>query len=240
MRISMRSVKKRIFLLLAFSLLMSGSISDRVLAAQARQNNRTIRDVETRTTKPTEDNNYFYDWNVYYQSGYGIPNCTCYAYGRAYEVLGTRPKLCTGDAASYYAYNKIFGPYDYGQVPKAGSIGVFGGGIAGDGHVIFVERVNQDGTIDVTDSNYIYSGGYDESLAFRYITNITPETRWPHLNFLGYIYVAADDSDKSTGVVGNSDKSLSKEAYFGYKIMDLNSGVSFGFLDRKEENNRLE
>lgn len=24
---------------------------------------------------------YWYSDNIYYQSGYGMPNCTCYAYG---------------------------------------------------------------------------------------------------------------------------------------------------------------
>ena len=40
-----------------------------------------------RLTAPTTDNRFYYKDNVFYKSGYGMPNCTCYAWGRFYELL---------------------------------------------------------------------------------------------------------------------------------------------------------
>ena len=33
------------------------------------------------------NNPKWYSDNPFYQSGYGMPNCTCYAWGRFWEVL---------------------------------------------------------------------------------------------------------------------------------------------------------
>ena len=32
------------------------------------------------------NNFYWYSDNPFYQSNYGLPNCTCYAYGRFWEI----------------------------------------------------------------------------------------------------------------------------------------------------------
>lgn len=237
MREKMKNGKKGIAVILSLCIVMAGAASDKAMAAKANEHVKTIKDVEARTTKPSEENKYFYDWNVYYQSGYGIPNCTCYVYGRTYEVTGLRPALCTGDASSYYSYNKYFGPYEYGENPRPGSIGVFTGGSEGDGHVVFVESVNPNGTVNISESNW--GADPNGNRAFKYLTYINPYTQWPGLNFQGYLYVATGDSNGAVGIVGNSNKTLSKEAYLGYKIMDLSAGVSYGFMDRKEENNKL-
>ena len=40
---------------------------------------------------PKKTNTYYYsDDNIFYKYGYGMPNCTCYAWGRAYEILGKK------------------------------------------------------------------------------------------------------------------------------------------------------
>ena len=73
-------------------------------------------------------------------------NCTAYCWGRACEVYGrsVANKLPTCDAGGWYA--KWNG--NKGQTPKAGSIAVW------DGHVAFVERVNSDGSIFLSQSGY--------------------------------------------------------------------------------------
>ena len=38
-----------------------------------------------RLTVPSKNNKYYYSNNVFYKSGYGMPNCTCYAWGRFLE-----------------------------------------------------------------------------------------------------------------------------------------------------------
>ena len=76
-----------------------------------------------RPSAPASTNKYYYsDLNVFYKYGYGMPNCTAYAYGRAYEILKTEPKLSWGNAEQWYGYNKSNGYYSYGKTPKLGAI----------------------------------------------------------------------------------------------------------------------
>ena len=94
-----------------------------------------------RLSAPSSSNKYYYsNLNVFYKYGYGMPNCTAYAYGRAYEILGSEPKLSWNNAEQWYGYNKSNGYYKYGQTPKVGAIACWsynGGG----GHVAVVEKV---------------------------------------------------------------------------------------------------
>ena len=52
----------------------------------------------------------WYSDNPFYQAGYGLPNCTCYSWGRFWEVtsftglpITTRPQLPLSDAGTWYA-----------------------------------------------------------------------------------------------------------------------------------------
>lgn len=69
-----------------------------------------------------------------------MPNCTAYAYGRAYEILGSEPKLSWNNAEQWYGYNKANGYYKYGQTPKVGAIACWSYSYGG-GHVAVVERL---------------------------------------------------------------------------------------------------
>lgn len=110
-----------------------------------------------RTTAPTEDNAYYYANNPFYQSGYGLPNCTCYAFGRFWEITGgSRPTLSWGNAENWY--NKADG-YERGQTPKLGAVACWRKGEAGNasdgaGHVAIVEAINDDGSIVTSDSGW--------------------------------------------------------------------------------------
>ena len=95
-------------------------------------------------------NPYWYSDNVFYQSGYGLPNCTCYAYGRLYEVTNIQPSLRYGNAENWYPYTNA---YPKGQTPLIGSIICWQGGGIG-GHVAFVERVLSNGAVFVSESAY--------------------------------------------------------------------------------------
>ena len=76
-----------------------------------------------RLSAPSSSNKYYYsNLNVFYRYDYGMPNCTAYAYGRAYEILGSEPKLSWNNAEQWYGYNKANGYYKYGQTPKVGAI----------------------------------------------------------------------------------------------------------------------
>ncbi len=95
--------------------------------------------------------------NVFHQYGYGMPNCTCYAYGRAYELLGKEPNLCVYDADQWYDYNIKHGYYPYGQTPKIGAIACWSYGESG--HVAVVEAIVGDKII-MSQSAYGYLNFY--------------------------------------------------------------------------------
>ena len=109
-----------------------------------------------RLTAPTEDNPCYYAENPFEWSGYGLPNCTAYAWGRFYEVLGTTPKLSLGNAEEWYVYND---GYKRGNAPQLGAVACWRKGVAGDnsdgaGHVAIVEQINSDGSIVTSESGW--------------------------------------------------------------------------------------
>ena len=87
-------------------------------------------------------------------------NCTWYAWGRAYEILGTRPKLGTGNASTWYSYNQQNGYYPYGSTPRLGAIACWGGGSTGAGHVAVVEQINSDGSFVISESSWSATDWY--------------------------------------------------------------------------------
>lgn len=96
---------------------------------------------------------YYTTKNVFHKYGYGMPNCTCYAYGRIYELLGKEPNLCVYDADEWYDYNIEHGYYPYGQTPKIGAIACWSYGDSG--HVAVVEAIVGDKII-MSQSAYGY------------------------------------------------------------------------------------
>jgi Surface antigen len=133
-----------------------------------------------RTTAPSADNPYFFANNPYAQGGYGMPNCTAYAFGRAYEILGTAPNLHMGNANSWWADNQNSGYYPSGSTPKLGAVICWGG--SSDGHVAIVEAINGD---TVTLSESTYSGVYFQN----YTYTIGAENATSVGGFQGYIYI---------------------------------------------------
>lgn len=112
-------------------------------------------------------NNEWYTYkNPYYLNGYGIPNCTAYAWGRVSEILGKPINTCRGNAITF-AYEP-----DFNQIyePVAGAIMVWSGGYYNCGHVAVVEHVYADGSIDISDSSY---GGYTFKL-----TRLSPNNNY--------------------------------------------------------------
>lgn len=109
-----------------------------------------------RLTAPAKNNPYYTTWNVFHTSGYGmapnIGNCTCYAYGRSYENLGSKPKLCTGNAGTWYAYNRNNGYYRFGSTPYLGAVAVWSKA-GGAGHVAVVEAIDGN-TVTTSESGW--------------------------------------------------------------------------------------
>lgn len=142
-----------------------------------------------RLEAPESTNEYYYsDLNVFYKLGYGMPNCTAYAYGRAYEILNSVPNLTSGSAFRWYNYNKTNEFYSYGDIPKLGAIACFGGNTANpNGHVAVVEKF-EDGYVYLSNSSW---GGY----LFR--VDMKKPNAWDtaykvggeYLPFEGFIYI---------------------------------------------------
>ena len=94
--------------------------------------------------------------NRLYAAGYGLPNCTCYAYGRYAEIRGAFAPLPTRNAGYWYDLATRF---QRGSTPALGSIICYydpKGKYAG--HVAVVEVIHPNG--DITTSNSAWRGTY--------------------------------------------------------------------------------
>lgn len=135
-----------------------------------------------------EGEKYWYSGNPFYTAGFGLPNCTCYAWGRFWEISdnldGTKdysntPELPLGDAGTWYeeATN-----YERGQTPKLGAVACWSDTTGGAGHVAIVEKIHDNGDITVSQSgyggDYFWTNEKQASSGYSY-TNRT---------FLGFIY----------------------------------------------------
>lgn len=131
-----------------------------------------------RTTAPKQDNAKYFSDNPFYQAGYGMPNCTAYAYGRFWEILGSKPELSLGDAGEWYGHNDT---YKRGQTAKLGAVCVWRSTVGGAGHVAIVEKIYSDGSILISES--AWQGFY-----FRTTKLESDYTYFTGYDFLGFIY----------------------------------------------------
>lgn len=115
-----------------------------------------------RTTQPARNNKFYMNGNGGYNKCiridgyYVLQNCVGYAYGRFMEWANkTECNLARSDAETWYLKKD---GYKRGQTPKVGSIICWRKGKIGRadgcGHVAFVERVNADGSILISQSGY--------------------------------------------------------------------------------------
>ncbi len=87
--------------------------------------------------------------NPFFACGYGLPNCTCYAFGRFDELTGNAHLLPTGNAGDWFHHvNNL----QVGQKPRLGAIVCWSGG--GYGHVAVVEEILPNGDIVTSNSGY--------------------------------------------------------------------------------------
>lgn len=118
-----------------------------------------------------------------------LPNCVGYSWGRAYEVMGSRPTLSKNNAGGWYDYND---GYERGQEPRFGAIAVWKktGTTNNWGHVANVEEIDEDGTI--TTSNSAYGGT-------RFYTKVIKKPyKMSGYDFLGFIYLPVEFTNSET------------------------------------------
>lgn len=130
---------------------------------------------------------YWYSSSNPYYPSYGLPNCTCYAWGRFWEINNQMghdelPLGMRGNANTWYNDSPA---YQHGTEPKLGAIICFDGGTYATGHVGVVEQINRDGNGNITSivtSNSDYGGQYF------YLMTLTPPYSTSGLSFQGFIY----------------------------------------------------
>lgn len=111
---------------------------------------------------PISGNPWWYSsGNVFYAAGYGMPNCTCYAYGRFAEIANQFiPDLggagIHGDAKSWWGDTQNL---NKGSRPALGACCCWGSSSGNyGGHVAIVEEIYANG--DIRTSNSAYNGTY--------------------------------------------------------------------------------
>ena len=137
------------------------------------------------------------DWTMV-GSQHGVPNignCTCYAWGRFWEIANfdsdKRPLLSTADANYWWSYND---GYERGQTPKLGAVlCLYGGNYSGWGHVAVVEQINPDGSILTSESGF---HGYFWELRLRRPPDYVYSS-YDGYTFKGFIYNPYADSETS-------------------------------------------
>lgn len=87
--------------------------------------------------------------------GYGCRQCVSYTAWKVGQRTGSFPRYW-GNANQWPASARATG-YQTGSTPRANSVGVISAGAYG--HVVWVEAVNGDGTVDVSQYNYYNAGG---------------------------------------------------------------------------------
>ena len=100
---------------------------------------------------PQRQDDYGTIWDGYYIGGY-VCECVSYAGWKAYEAFGK--VIAWGNAYSWDDRARSYG-YRVDHAPEADSIGQVDGGRYG--HVFWVESVNADGSINVTEYNNAYA-----------------------------------------------------------------------------------
>ena len=105
-------------------------------------------DFEPRLSAPSSGNSYYNrNLNIYSKQGYGMPNCTAYAYGRIYEITGEAPLIKSGNAGNWWFTNKRNDYYEYGSEPKLGAIACW------SRHVAVVEAIDED-IVTISESHW--------------------------------------------------------------------------------------
>lgn len=134
------------------------------------------------TTTPNLSSSAYHESNIFTISGY-YGQCTWFGYGRTLEKLGIKlNSQFYGNATTWWDRNTT---YPCGQVPKANSLAIWGGGSSGCGHVAFVEAVSGT-TVYFNEANHHVYRNYDGALESLSITGMKSRGS---LYLKGYIYL---------------------------------------------------
>ena len=135
------------------------------------------------------NNFHWYSENPFYIAGYGMPNCTCYAWGRFWEIgdpnsqgINKPVNLPTGDGGQWWSMNQQSGAYQSGQTPMLGAVICFEDKNGGSGHVAVVEEIDSNGNLVCSNS------AWQSTFFFLSNVNLLDGYDWSHYRFQGFIY----------------------------------------------------
>ena len=188
-----------------------------------------------RTTNPGTGGRFYNPVdNPYPSPGW---NCTWYAFGRAYEILGYRPPLPErSNARDWWGYNQRTKAFPTGSEPRPGAIACWWGNSTYIyGHVAVVEKV-ENGVVYTSSSSYGNAGkGSKWSYSFRYdrMENVP--------GFQGYIYLYNQPTpppkpDRLPLPVNGSDKSITDGDYLITSLLSEGRCLAYGGLGQSGQN----
>ena len=156
-----------------------------------------------------------------------IPNCVGYAWGRFYEILGSRPKLSRVNAEMWYL-NTSDG-YKRGKTPRLGAVicwakGKAGNAADGAGHVAIVEAIYSDGSILTSNSGY-------KSTRF-YMKKIKKGYALPGYTFQGFIYNPAVPAGSSGSSGGSSGGFVKGKNYTLRTALKVRTGAGTNYRQK--------
>lgn len=188
-----------------------------------------------RTTAPSGDNKYYYNDNYNPFPAKGI-NCTWYAWGRAYELLGYYPNLCRRDAREWWQYNINTNAFPRGYEPKVGAIACWSYGSLG--HVAVVEKI-ENGIVYTSSSSI----GWDPNNPIPWKNGAYPfryDVKENIRGFQGYIYVysppAPPKPDRLPLPANGSDKSITDGDYLITSLLSEGRCLAYGGLGQSGQN----
>lgn len=157
------------------------------------------KEYEPRLTAPNGEPYYTRELNAYSQTGYGMPNCVAYVYGRVYEITGEKPLITKGNAGDWWFINKNNDYYDYGSEPKLGAVACW------SNHVAVVEDIAEGGAITVSESHW--GGNYFNTAVYYNMYSHYGQT------FYGYIYTYKSDADLALEIAEKLKNKKEEPAY---------------------------
>lgn len=176
-----------------------------------------------------EGEKYWYSGNPFHIAGYGLPNCTCYAWGRFWEIsdladgtkdYSNKPTLPTSDAGKWFG--QVTG-YKTGTTPKLGAVICWSDDSGGAGHVAIVEQILDNGDIVVGQSGWGASNIFWTSTIYK-----SNGYSYTGKTFQGFIYnphVTSGGGGSSGGGVITKTK---KKKKYNFILMNRRRRVGIG------------
>ncbi len=162
--------------------------------------------------------------------------CVKWARYRTAQVYGfTLPSTTNQPSGVYGASNwwySLPSKYPRGQVPEANCLAIWSGGSASYpnyGHVSYVESVNADGSLTLTEGGFS-SFTYTDSVTGEIHTGVRCSTVTTmvrkNYTFLGYVYLDGT-APNGTSVSGSTDAEIVVNPVSMYRLYNPNSGEHF-------------